>query len=301
LVSGVVNVFKEEGYTSQDAVAVVKKIFGGVKAGHTGTLDPMARGVLPVCVGYATKIADHLQAGEKTYEAVMRLGVVTDTEDITGNILRTADAIPGEDEIKKILESFTGVYMQTPPMYSAVSVDGKRLYKLARAGVTVARPAREVTLYELRIISYEPPDVKFFARCSKGTYIRTLTADIGERLGCGACMAALTRTRSGIFEAVSAVTLRELKEADNPERFVMPVEDALPYKRIAVTPETDRRLINGNGIRVENLRGAYRPKNCERVFMYDSGGVLRGIYRYDGEGAYLKPAVMFAEGRDGLG
>ena len=258
MICGIINIYKEEGYTSHDVVAIVKKIFNGVKTGHTGTLDPMARGVLPVCLGKATKIADYIQAENKTYMAVMRLGVVTDTEDITGNILKTkniddikkailnstnnkndnavldkTDSAP-QDKINNTIISaakcFIGEYMQTPPMYSAVKVNGQRLYKAARAGKSVERPARKVTIHDIKIVNINFPDVGLLVDCSKGVYIRALISDIGEKLGCGACMAALERTQVGIFSADDAVTIGKLKElaaAGKADTVIINVESVL--------------------------------------------------------------------------
>jgi len=287
MVSGVINIYKEAGFTSQDVVAAVKKIFGGVKAGHTGTLDPMARGALPVCLGKATKIADFLQAGDKAYEATMRLGMTTDTEDTTGKILKQNDVVCEIGEIADAANSFVGKYIQTPPMYSAVSVNGRRLYKLARMGVEVERPAREVAINEIKIVSYDPPDVILTVYCSKGTYIRTLIKDIGERLGCGACMASLVRTRTGTFSAGNAIKLRELRDSGDAAGYVIPVEDALPLRRFAAAPDADRRLLNGNSLPVEMIVDSTDLTACENFFIYDSGGTLRGIYglREDGRAA----------------
>ena len=277
MVSGVINFYKEQGVTSQGAVTAVKKIFGGAKAGHAGTLDPMARGVLPVCLGKATKIADYLQAENKTYAAVMRLGVTTDTEDITGNVLTESEVNAGIKEINEACGFFSGEYMQTPPMYSAVSVNGKRLYKLARAGIAVERPAKKVFINAIRILSVDLPDVSMAVDCSKGTYIRTLAADIGRRLGCGACLAALERTRTGDFYSRDSVTLNQLKEADDKNRFVIPVEDALKYKKLAVMPEALKPLYNGRGVSINMVRGGEDINEGEKIFINDEEGLI-GIY-----------------------
>ena len=298
MISGVINLFKDEGVSSQSAVTAVKKIFGGAKAGHTGTLDPMATGVLPVCVGRATKIADYLQAGDKTYEAVMRLGTETDTEDITGNVISVSEVRCCQEEIKSAADFFSGGYMQVPPMYSALSVNGKRLYKLAREGLAVERPARPAAIYGIKIISFDPPDVLISVDCAKGTYIRTLIADIGKRLGCGACMAKLIRTRSGIFRAEDSVTVNELKNSDDIYKFVIPADSALPLKKFIAAPEAGRALQNGGGVPAGMLAGAEELTGDEKIFIYDANKTLRGIYEPREGGKIYKLAVTLA-GADG--
>ena len=193
--SGIINVYKEAGYTSFDVVAKMRGILGIKKIGHTGTLDPDATGVLPVCIGKATKVCDLLTDKDKTYEAVMRLGVVTDTQDMTGQVLEEHAVTVTEDAVRRAVGQFVGQIEQVPPMYSALKVGGQKLCNLARKGIEVERKPRPVTIYEIRIKNIALPLVTMEVHCSKGTYIRTLCADIGEVLGVGACMESLVRTR----------------------------------------------------------------------------------------------------------
>ena len=295
MISGVINVYKEEGYTSQDVAAIVKKIFKGAKTGHTGTLDPIACGVLPICLGKATKIADYIQSGSKTYKAVMRLGIVTDTEDITGNILNIKNVDIDEDTVLKTVLSFKGAYMQTPPMYSAVKINGQRLYKMARAGKEIERPARKVNIYDIKIMSFDMPDATLVVDCSKGVYIRTLISDIGNKLGCGACMTALIRTRVGGFFADCAVTLgklKELAEAGGTEKIIHKIDNVLNYNKFIIMPEADLLLYNGNKIPIDKINNAEPICLGEKVFLYDSKNILCGIYSHEEQGI-LKPAAMF--------
>ena len=199
MINGIVNVYKEKGYTSFDVVAKMRGIFKQKKIGHTGTLDPDAEGVLPVCLGRATKVCDLLTDKDKEYETVLLLGVVTDTQDLTGEVLARKEVNASENEVKSAILSFVGEYMQVPPMYSALKVNGQKLCDLARKGVTVERKARPVTIHGIEILSVDLPEVRMRVHCSKGTYIRTLCQDIGEKLGCGGCMKSLLRTRVAAF------------------------------------------------------------------------------------------------------
>jgi tRNA pseudouridine55 synthase len=199
MVNGIINIYKEKGFTSFDVVAKMRGIAHQKKIGHTGTLDPDAEGVLPVCLGKATKVCDLLTEKDKEYEAVLLLGTTTDTQDITGTVLRTADVNVSEEAVREAVLSFVGSYAQIPPMYSALKVDGKKLCDLARTGVTVERKARTVEIYRIEILSVDIPRVRFRVHCSKGTYIRTLCQDIGEQLGCGGCMESLLRIRVAQF------------------------------------------------------------------------------------------------------
>ena len=195
MIHGVLNVQKEKGYTSHDVVAKLRGIVGQRKIGHTGTLDPDAKGVLPVCLGRATKLCDLLTDKDKTYEAVLLLGCTTDTQDTGGTVLEEQD-VPdlAEDTVMDILQSFVGEYAQIPPMYSAIKVNGRKLYELAREGKEIERKARIVQIYEIRVRKIELPRIWMEVRCSKGTYIRTLCHDIGQSLGCGGCMSSLRRS-----------------------------------------------------------------------------------------------------------
>ena len=213
---GIINIYKEKGFTSHDVVAVVRRTIGQKKVGHTGTLDPDATGVLPVCVGKATKLADYIMASEKTYIAEVTLGAFTDTQDSSGNILDRHEVDFDEEKIRTAINSFIGNLQQTPPMYSAIKINGKKLYELAREGKEVERKKRNITIFNIEILSFNPPD-KFVMKvdCSKGTYIRTLCDDIGRKLGCGAYMSSLERTRSGSFVKENSITLDELRRSSS--------------------------------------------------------------------------------------
>lgn len=217
--SGVLIVNKSDGMTSHDVINKIRRLYSTKRVGHTGTLDPMATGVLVVLVGRAAKAAEYLVADSKEYIATLRLGIETDTEDTTGEVLSSTDLIPSREEVMSAVASFEGDVMQTPPMYSALKVDGKKLCDLARQGVTVEREARRITIHSL---SAEPTDSEsdyvLRVSCSSGTYIRTLCADIGKKLGCGGAMATLCRTRTGGFDIADAHTLAELEELDIDSR-----------------------------------------------------------------------------------
>ena len=200
MVNGILNVYKEKGYTSHDVVAKLRGIVGQKKIGHTGTLDPDAEGVLPVCLGRATKVCDMLTEKDKTYEAVLLLGKETDTQDISGTVLRVGETEGlTQEQVKDCVMSFVGEYDQIPPMYSALKVNGKKLYELAREGKTIERKSRKVEIKEIRILEMALPRVRMEVSCSKGTYIRTLCHDIGEKLGCFGCMESLLRTNPHIL------------------------------------------------------------------------------------------------------
>lgn len=260
---GVVIVDKPAGITSHDAVDRVRKLLGERKAGHTGTLDPMATGVLPVCVGEATKIAFFLTGDDKVYEATMRLGVRTDTLDMTGQVLTEQEPRATDADVKAVLAAFTGTITQVPPQYSAVKVRGKALYKWARKGIRVEPPPREVQIREILLQGIELPRVRFTVTCSKGTYVRTLCADMGDRLGCGAALEQLRRTRSGIFRLQDAVRLDG--ESDDGirarlEQALIPMNRALPGLRdIVIPPLLEQKLAQGHQPDVEGLAALQIP------------------------------------------
>jgi len=260
---GVVIVDKPAGITPHDAVDRVRKLLGERKAGHTGTLDPMATGVLAVCVGEATKIASFLAGDDKVYEATMRLGVRTDTLDMTGQVLAEQQPRATDADVKAVLAAFAGTITQVPPQYSAVKVRGKALYKWARKGIRVEAPAREVEIREILLQGIELPRVRFSVTCSKGTYIRTLCADMGDRLGCGAALEQLRRTRSGIFREEDAVRLDE--DSDDGiraklEQGLIPMNRALPGLRdIVIPPLLEQKLVKGHQPDVEGLTALQIP------------------------------------------
>lgn len=221
-VTGVLIINKHAGVTSHKIVSILRKFYDMPKVGHTGTLDPMATGVLPILLGRAVKAADFLLAEDKEYEAEMTLGVTTDTQDTTGEVLTKSDDVPSEEDVAAACRRFTGEIMQTPPMYSAIKVDGRKLCDIARDGETVERQPRRVTVYSLVPEKISERVYKLKIVCSKGTYIRTLCADIGEALGCGAAMSSLCRTRSGPFTLDGAHTIEELSGMTFEERLALP-------------------------------------------------------------------------------
>lgn len=297
MLCGIINVYKEKGYTSHDVVAKLRGITGQKKIGHTGTLDPDAEGVLPVCFGKATKVSDLLTDKDKTYRAVLLLGLTTDTQDVSGTVLerRPVDALC-EEEAERVILGFAGMYEQIPPMYSALKVNGKKLYELAREGKTVERKARTVQIHDIRIIRMELPRVEIEVSCSKGTYIRTLCQDIGERLGCGGCMETLTRTRSGAFgieESHRLEEIRRLSEAGAIDSLMIPVDAVFEqYREIRISQELNARLKNGNPFSVGGLPELV---DQERVRVYDSAGNFAAIYKYVQEEQCFRPVKMFLQ------
>ena len=207
MINGIINVYKEKGFTSHDVVAKLRGIVKQKKIGHTGTLDPDATGVLPVCLGSATKLCDMLTDKSKEYVTTMRLGFCTDTQDISGEVLSTKEVCVTKDEVEKTILSFVGKYDQIPPMYSALKVNGKKLYELAREGIEIERKARSIEIFEIEILDISLPDITMRVHCSKGTYIRTLCHDIGEKLGCFGTMVTLERTKVASFLLENAPVL----------------------------------------------------------------------------------------------
>ena len=247
--NGIINIEKEEGMSSFQVVYKVRKITGEKKVGHTGTLDPLASGVLPVCIGRATKLVDYIMNGKKTYEAELKLGVSTDTYDREGKVLKESKVNLNEEEVKEVIKSFTGELMQEPPMYSALKHEGKRLYELARAGISVERKKRNITIYGIDILKIEMPMVYISVNCSKGTYIRSLCHDIGEKLGCGATMWNLKRTESGVFNIKDSVLLKDLNSENFKEYLISPEEALKDYDKIIFNEKYMKLLYNGVSIK----------------------------------------------------
>lgn len=304
-VSGVINVYKEAGYTSHDVVAKLRGIFHQKKIGHTGTLDPEAEGVLPVCLGSATRLCDMLADHDKVYEAVLRLGVTTDTQDMTGKILSERPVQVTEEDVRSCIASFEGEQMQIPPMYSALKVGGKKLYELAREGKEVERKARKVHFYQIKVLEMNLPLVSVSIHCSKGTYIRTLCHDIGERLGCGGCMEKLVRTRVERFELEDARKLRQIEQyvlRQELAQIVVPVDRMFEAYPAVYTGEAGDRLVhNGNSfpdsVIKKRVPGANDEKNEEekKFRVYDSAGDFVGIFRKKGE--MFSTVKMFYKGK----
>ena len=301
---GMMNVCKEKGFTSHDVVAKLRGILHQKKIGHTGTLDPDATGVLPVCLGKGTKLCDMITDRDKTYRAVMLLGKTTDTQDISGQILTEQEVSVSEKEVRAAAASFVGDYMQIPPMYSALKVDGKKLYELARAGQEVERKARPVVIYSLNITEIHLPYVTMEVCCSKGTYIRTLCQDIGDKLGCGACMTELTRLKVGSFDMSESWTLSQIQAMaeqgeDEVRRHMVSVEDMLAdYPKFRTTDSlSDKMLANGNWLPKEQVAAAEAdgPALTEglQVRMYSSTGDFTAIYQYIAGKKSLKNIKMF--------
>jgi len=303
-VSGVVVVNKPSGPTSFDVVRRVKGLFKVKRVGHTGTLDPTATGVLPICVGAATKVAGFIAEGEKEYEATVRFGQVTDTQDAAGRVLETrpVDAL-SEDRVREALRSFVGLIEQTPPMYSARKVEGKRLYELARAGEEVERVPRAVNVDEARLTFFQPPDAGIFVRCSKGTYLRTLAHDLGTRLGCGAHLRDLRRVRVGPFSLDESVGLDELMAAAKESRaalarYLKPLDRALSdLAELRMDTQLSRRVAHGHTpgpADLSRLRAPPYPRG-RRVRLVDPAGQVLAVAESDGVGT-LKLLRVLAHG-----
>ena len=278
-------------------VARLRGIAGQKKVGHTGTLDPDAEGVLPVCLGKATKVCDVLTDKSKTYQAVLLLGRRTDTQDISGACLEERDTSGlAKETVRRAVESFLGDYMQTPPMYSALKVDGKKLYELAREGKEIERKPRPVTFYKIEILSMELPFVTIRVTCSKGTYIRTLCHDIGEKLGCKGCMESLLRTKVDQFvieDSLKLSKIEELKASNELEKYILSPEDFFSsYPEIRAEKRFDKMLENGNPL---PWKGEIPG---EKVRVYHSKGVFIGIYQWQPKRSQYSPEAVFFSPQD---
>lgn len=291
---GIVVIRKEKGFTSHDVVAKLRGILRMKKIGHTGTLDPDAEGVLPVALGKATRLVEFLTEKEKTYEALLHLGIQTDTQDISGKVLKECKVTVSEQEVREAIESFLGDQMQIPPMYSALKVGGRKLYELAREGIEIEREPRPVCFYALDILKVDLPYVQFSVTCSKGTYIRTLCHDIGEKLGCGGCMETLKRTKSGQFTWEDAHTLSEIQEAADKgtvSEWLIKIEDILAaYPRMCCMETGDRLLLNGNPLGETMMKDQHKTG---WVRMCSSQGDFKGIYQWNEKKCGYYPVKMF--------
>ncbi len=270
--SGIIIIDKPQDWTSMDVCGKLRRLMGERRVGHAGTLDPMATGVLPVFVGRATRAVEFAEQGQKEYLAGLRLGLTTDTQDITGETLSASDAIAGREEIEAALEQFRGEILQVPPMYSALKVNGQKLCDLARKGKSVERKPRPITIYELELGEQTAPnEYSLRVRCSKGTYIRTLCHDLGQVLGCGACMSSLRRSMAAGFDLSQAVTLEEVMKAaqeGSAEELLLPVQAYFKhYPSLTITGESERRARNGNTFRTKAADGRYRVFNAEGEFL----------------------------------
>ena len=266
--NGIVIVDKPQGWTSQDVTARLRRVFQTRRIGHGGTLDPMATGVLPVFVGRGTRGVEFFEHAEKAYETVLQLGITTDTEDISGEVLEKRDVHISETEFTEILSQFRGKIMQVPPMYSALKVNGQKLCDLARKGKTVERQPREIEIFELTMLEFNGDTARLRVKCSKGTYIRTLCKDIGEALGCGGCMAQLRRVQAGEYTIDEAVPLQTLLDAENPEEFLRPVDSMFRnFPSVTLSDKQEKRCRNGNSFSVTMESGTYRVYSKQNEFL----------------------------------
>ncbi len=266
--NGIVIGDKPQGWTSQDVVSKLRSVFKTKRIGHGGTLDPMATGVLPVFVGRATRGVEFFEHAEKTYETILQLGVTTDTEDTTGTVLEEKPVAVTEEQLLAVLAQFRGEIDQIPPMYSALKVNGQKLYDLARQGKQVERKSRRITIFQLECLSFDGNTVKLLVHCSKGTYIRTLCKDIGQALGCGGCMAALRRVKAGEYAIEHAVSLQTLVEAENPESYLADVDSLFSdYEKVVLTANQEKRCRNGNSFSVQLPQGTYRAYSASGEFL----------------------------------
>lgn len=300
MINGILNIYKEKGYTSHDVVAKLRGITKQKKIGHTGTLDPDAQGVLPVCLGKATKLCDMLTDKSKTYEAVLLLGICTDTQDISGKILKkksTEDLT--EEMVLDCIQGYIGEYEQLPPMYSALKVNGKKLYELAREGIEIERKPRKVTIYDIHVNEIHLPRVRMTISCSKGTYIRTLCHDIGEKLGTGGCMESLLRTRVSCFELKDSLKLEEVAEKIAEEKLteiLVPVDAMFRDKKaVCVRQECEVLVYNGNSFHREEICIPERYADGESVRVYDTKEHFVGTYCYDASKDAFHVEKMFLD------
>ncbi len=300
MIHGIINVYKEKGYTSHDVVAKLRGILGQKKIGHTGTLDPDAEGVLPVCLGKATKVCDLLADKDKTYHAILLLGKTTDTQDTSGRVLREAEVTSSIKEVYQAIQSFQGDYEQVPPMYSALKVNGKKLYELAREGRTVEREARKVQIHEIKIHEIVLPRVSMTVSCSKGTYIRTLCHDIGEKLGCGGCMEQLLRTQVGSFFLEDSLKLEEieiLKDLGQLGEHIIRIDELFSgYPAVTLKEEYQKLLANGNPFYSRQAKKQVFPEGNGYVRVYGADGTFYAIYEYIKKENRFRPVKMFYDG-----
>ena len=301
MINGIINVYKEKGFTSFDVVAKMRGMFRQKKIGHTGTLDPDAEGVLPVCLGKATKVCDLLTDKDKEYKAVLLLGQETDTQDISGEVLNTGIVNMSEDEVKEVILSFVGEYEQVPPMYSALKVNGQKLCDLARKGITVERKARPVKIHSIEITRIALPEVEMTVSCSKGTYIRTLFDDIGKKIGCFGCMKSLLRTKVDKFTLDKAYTLSELQQFIDEKPisdwdFIEPIDEVFSkYEAVTTMEDAQKLVLNGNRIPVEFISDFTDEKMQDSVRLYDYKHKFIGIYTYLNTSREYKPVKLFME------
>jgi tRNA pseudouridine55 synthase len=291
VVDGILNISKETGMTSHDVVGRVRKLLKQKRVGHTGTLDPAASGVLPICVGQGTRVAEYLSESGKAYQADITLGIVTDTYDAEGEVVRRAPVSLGLPDIEAVLPSFLGLQMQVPPRYSAIKIQGQPAYKRTRAGEELVLEPRPVTIDTITILDWQAPRLTLAIECGKGTYIRSLAYDLGEQLGCGAYLSALVRTRSGPFALEQSSTLAQLTEAierDDLAHLLFPPDYALQqYPALHLDEATSARVLHGNA-----FHAASYPEALARV--YDAQGRFLAIAAWNADEQVWQPAKVFA-------
>lgn len=276
---GIINLYKPKGISSFGAVAAVRKLTGIKKVGHTGTLDPMASGILPICIGPCTKFSDYIMSAKKTYIADLKLGITTDTYDEEGKILSEKAINAEPDEIESVILSFIGVQNQLPPMYSAIKKDGRKLYDLARQGIEVERDLRKIEIFSIKILAINIPYVKFIVNCSKGTYIRSLCKDIGDILGCGGIMSDLERTENGLFKKEDSINLKDLNK-DNISDYIKPIDSALlNYPRFDFPVNYKKFILNGVWIK-EDITDSL---TCDQIYRVYLENIFIGLGRKENE------------------
>lgn len=285
---GILNVYKPKGITSHDVVSFVRRKLKMKRIGHTGTLDPLATGVLPVLVGNATKLSDIIMADEKKYIARVILGVTTDTDDTTGEVIEKKDVSVTEEQLNDAVKDFIGEIEQIPPMYSAIKVDGKKLYQLARKGVEIERKPRKITIYSIEIKNFDGTSFDMYVHCGKGTYIRALCRDVGEALGTGACMDALERTMSGVFTKENSYTFEEIEQAADSgriEELLLAPDSVLDeFAAVSVTEENVIKIKNGIRLRPQQLGiEKYRENDMFRIYANDEFLCLLKVKDCDGQ------------------
>lgn len=290
--NGVINVFKNKGMSSFDVVKKVRKVANEKKVGHTGTLDPEACGVLPVCLGKATKIIDYIMKAEKSYTVKFKLGIKTTTYDLEGEVIEQKDwSHVKEDEVMSVIDTFEGDIMQVPPMYSALKKDGVRLYDLARQGIEVEREARKITIYDIKDINISLPYISMSVTCSKGTYIRSLCFDIGEKLQTGATMVELKRTKTSVFTEEDSINIDDLNE-DNIDSYIVSMEDALNfYDKIFINKGYSKLFVNG--VKVGDKRALKsKPKLGALYRVYDENDIFIGLGKLDEHGFKIEKLLI---------
>lgn len=294
--NGIINVYKEKGYTSHDVVAVLRGILGQKKVGHTGTLDPEATGVLPICIGKGTKVAGLLTDKDKTYVTTFRLGSETDTQDHTGHVIKEMSVDVTQADIMKVIRGFVGDLKQIPPMYSAIKIDGKRLYELAREGIVVERKERLITIHSIRDVHIELPEITMTVHCSKGTYIRTLCKDISDTLNTCGHMTALERIQSGVFGIDTALKLDQVKSLmveGTITSSIIPIDSLFDYEKVVVKKEFYKLLDNGNKMSFDTTCSLVKWLDKTRLNVYNEEGNYMGIYEWSVSKDCLVPIKFF--------